>query len=336
MEAYYLRMVDGMKKNSMKRNSMLIIIMFVLACFVLVGCQQNDDAQNNGNADKTPVGIHDEDDSDKKDPDENGDNEQQEPDPDPADKEPSPEPKPEPSPKPGDANYSDYDNKKQSWYVLRRSDHLPTSTGPGMAELVNKYRGFYLGNTSQKVVYLTFDEGYEYGFTPKILDILRDNNVKVAFFITQPYLDKHLPLVQRMLNEGHLVGNHTVSHPSLPEVDDQQVIDEIEVLSKSYRQKTGQDMKYMRPPMGEFSERTLKISSDLGYRNVFWSSAYDDWDVNKQKGADYAYKMVMDNIHPGNVILLHAVSQSNTEALDSIIKDLKAQGYRFGILDEIN
>jgi peptidoglycan-N-acetylmuramic acid deacetylase len=324
-----------MKKNSMKKNSVLIIIMFVLACLVLVGCQQNDDAQDNGNADKTPVGIHDEDDSNKKDPDENGDNQQQEPDPEPADKEPSLEPSPETSPEPGDANYSDYDNKKHSWYVLRRSDHLPTSTGPGMAELVNKYGGFYLGNTSQKVVYLTFDEGYEYGFTPKILDILRDNNVKAAFFITKPYLDKHLPLVQRMINEGHIVGNHTVSHPSLPEVDDQKVIDEIEELSKSYREKTGQDMRYMRPPMGEFSERTLKISSDLGYRDVFWSSAYDDWDVNKQKGADYAYKMVMDNIHPGNVILLHAVSQSNTEALDTIIKDLKAQGYRFGTLNEI-
>ena len=322
-----------MKKNSMKKNSVLIIIMFVLACLVLVGCQQNDDAQDNGNADKTPVGIHDEDDNDKKDPDENGVNEQQEPEPepDPADKESSPEP----SPEPGDANYSDYDNKKHSWYVLRRSDHLATSTGPGMAELVNKYGGFYLGNTSQKVVYLTFDEGYEYGYTPKILDILRDNNVKAAFFITQPYLDKHLPLVQRMINEGHIVGNHTVTHPSLPGVSDQKVIDEIEALSKSYRQKTGQDMRYVRPPMGEFSERTLKISSDLGYRDVFWSSAYDDWDVNKQKGADYAYKMVMDNIHPGNVILLHAVSQSNTEALDSIIKDLKAQGYRFGTLNEI-
>lgn len=205
-----------------------------------------------------------------------------------------------------------------------------------MAELVNKYRGFYLGDTSQRVVYLTIDEGYEYGFTPKILDILRDNNVKAAFFITLPYLNKNWDLVERMVNEGHIVGNHTVSHPSLPEVDDRQVIDEIEELSRVFRDKTGQDMKYLRPPMGEFSERTLKISSDAGYRNVFWSSAYDDWDVNNQKGADYAYKMVMDNIHNGNVILLHAVSQSNTEALDTIIKDLKAQGYRFGTLDEIN
>jgi peptidoglycan-N-acetylmuramic acid deacetylase len=119
-------------------------------------------------------------------------------------------------------------------------------------------------------------------------------------------------------------------------VDNQKVIDEIEGLSKAFREKTGRDMKYLRPPKGEFSERTLKISSDLGYRNVFWSSAYDDWDVNKQKGADYAYKMVMDNTHNGNVILLHAVSQSNTEALDTIIKDLKAKSYRFGTLDEIN
>lgn len=310
-----------------------IVVLFLLGCLFLVGCQLNDDAQDNGKADKTPVDMQDNVDNDIKEPDElYEDGEQQEPEPDPKDKKPSPEP---PS-KPADTNYADYDNKKHSWYVLRRSDHLPVSTGAGMAELVNKYRGFYLGDTSQRVVYLTIDEGYEYGFTPKILDILRDNNVKAAFFITLPYLNKNWDLVERMVNEGHIVGNHTVSHPSLPEVDDRQVIDEIEELSRVFRDKTGQDMKYLRPPMGEFSERTLKISSDLGYRNVFWSSAYDDWDVNNQKGADYAYKMVMDNIHNGNVILLHAVSQSNTEALDTIIKDLKVQGYRFGTLDEIN
>jgi peptidoglycan-N-acetylmuramic acid deacetylase len=314
----------------MKKNRVFIIALFVLACLFLVGCQLNDDVQDNGKADKASVDMQDKD--DKNEPGDNGGNEQQGPEPDPKDKEPSPEP----SPEPGDTNYNDYDNKKYSWYVLRRSDHLPVSTGAGMAELVNKYRGFYLGDTSQRVVYLTFDEGYEYGYTPKILDILRDNNVKAAFFITLPYLNQHLDLVQRMVNEGHIVGNHTVSHPSLPEVDNQKVINEIQELSKAFRENTGQDMRYLRPPKGEFSERTLKISSDLGYRNVFWSSAYDDWDVNKQKGSDYAYKMVMDNIHPGNVILLHAVSQSNTEALDTIIKDLKAQGYRFATLHEIN
>jgi peptidoglycan-N-acetylmuramic acid deacetylase len=202
--------------------------------------------------------------------------------------------------------------------------------------LSTKYRAVFLGDTSRKVVYLTFDEGYEYGFTPKILDILKENNVKAAFFITMPYLNKHLDLVERMVKEGHIVGNHSVSHPSLPELSDEKVINEIEELSVAFKSKTGQNMKCFRPPMGEFSERTLAISNDLGYRNIFWSSAYDDWDVNKQKGADYAYKMTMDNIHNGNVLLLHAVSESNTEALDRIIRDLKSQGYSFGTLDEIN
>ncbi|HHW29733.1 MAG TPA: delta-lactam-biosynthetic de-N-acetylase [Syntrophomonadaceae bacterium] len=317
----------------MKKWWFIFIALVVLAGLFWIGCRLSDDSQQNG-VDKTPVVIDDEknESESENDPAENGGNGQEEPEPDPEDKEPSEDP----SQEPGETDYNKYDNKKYAWYVLRKSDHSTPGTGAGMAELVNKYGGFYLGDTSQKVVYLTFDEGYEYGYTPKILDILRDNNVKAAFFITLPYLNKNPELVERMVNEGHIVGNHTVSHPSLPEVDNQKIIDEIEGLNKAFRERTGLDMRYLRPPKGEFSERTLKISSDLGYRNVFWSSAYDDWDVNKQKGADYAYKMVMDNVHNGNVILLHAVSQSNTEALDRIIKDLKAQGYRFGTLDEIN
>ena len=310
----------------MKKWWFIFIALVVLAGLFWIGCRLSDDSQQNG-VDKTPVVIDDEknESESENDPAENGGNGQEEPEPDPEDKEPSEDP----SQEPGETDYNKYDNKKYAWYVLRKSDHSTPGTGAGMAELVNKYGGFYLGD-------LTFDEGYEYGYTPKILDILRDNNVKAAFFITLPYLNKNPELVERMVNEGHIVGNHTVSHPSLPEVDNQKVIDEIEGLNKAFRERTGLDMRYLRPPKGEFSERTLKISSDLGYRNVFWSSAYDDWDVNKQKGADYAYKMVMDNVHNGNVILLHAVSQSNTEALDRIIKDLKAQGYRFGTLDEIN
>ncbi len=304
----------------------LLICLVLLTCLFVCGCRQNTDQNTdhtkNDIQNKNSVAHNDE--SEK--PDSPG-----------SVVEPTPSPEPsEPGDKvPSDKSYKNYDNTKYSWYIIRRNDHQPPGTGSKLSELSTKYRAVFLGDTSRKVVYLTFDEGYEYGFTPKILDILKENNVKAAFFITMPYINKHLDLVESMFNEGHIIGNHTVSHPSLPELSDEKVINEIEELSVAFKSKTGRDMRYLRPPKGEFSERTLAISNDLGYRNIFWSSAYDDWDVNKQKGADYAYKMTMDNIHNGNVLLLHAVSKSNTEALDRIIKDLKSQGYSFGTLDEI-
>lgn len=227
-------------------------------------------------------------------------------------------------------------NKKYSWSMIRKKNHLPPGFEAKQVELAEKYKAIYLGDTCKKIIYLTFDEGYENGYTPKILDILKKHNVKAAFFITMPYLQKQFDLVDRMVKEGHIVGNHTVNHLSLPGIlDDNKLENEILKLDMMFKEKTGQDMKYLRPPMGEYSERTLKVSRDLGYTNVFWSFAYADWDTNNQKGADFAYKMVMDNVHNGAVMLLHAVSKDNADALDRIITDLKAQGYSFGSLDDI-
>ncbi len=230
-----------------------------------------------------------------------------------------------------DSNY----NRKYSWSFVRKKDHYPPGFERAQAVLADKYDAIYLGDTSKKTIYLTFDEGYENGYTPRILDTLKEKNVKAAFFITMPYLKKEFDLVKRMVDEGHTVGNHTVNHPSMPEVTDNYKLEqEILRLDMMFKEKTGKDMKYLRPPKGEFSERTLKISKDLGYRNVFWSLAYADWDVNNQKGAQYAYSMVTGNIHNGAVLLIHAVSRDNAEALGSIITDLQAQGYTFGTLDE--
>ena len=227
-------------------------------------------------------------------------------------------------------------NLKYSWSIVRKKDHLPPAFEKKEAELANKYKAIYLGDTTKKAIYLTFDEGYENGYTAKILDTLKENNVKAAFFITMPYLKNEYVLVDRMVKEGHTVGNHTVHHPSMPEItDDKKLEDEMLVLDALFKEKTGKQMQYLRPPKGEYSERTLEISKNLGYRNVFWSFAYEDWDVNKQKGSENAYKMVSNNIHNGAVILLHAVSKDNAEALDQIIKDLMVQGYIFQTLDEL-
>jgi len=159
--------------------------------------------------------------------------------------------------------------------------------------------------------------------------------VPAAFFVTGPYLEKEETLIRRMIDEGHIVGNHTVHHPSLPQSEStDKVAEEITALADVFKEKYGGEMKFFRPPRGEYSERTLKISQDLGYTNVFWSFAYKDWDVKNQKGTEYAYEQIKKGVHDGAVLLLHAVSKDNAEVLDQVIKDLKSEGYRFRSLDE--
>lgn len=220
------------------------------------------------------------------------------------------------------------DNTKRGWGVKLNNEHKTPGINSETKKLFEKYGAIYTGNTEDKVIYLTFDEGYENGYTPKILDTLKENEIKSIFFITGSYLKKNPELVKRMLEEGHIVGNHTVKHPSLPMVDNIRLEQELLGLENEFNNMFGTSFKYMRPPMGEFSERTLAAAKQMGYKTVFWSFTYKDYDVNDQKGADYAYKKVMDNIHNGAVLLLHAVSKDNAEALDRIIKDLKEQGYK--------
>lgn len=221
------------------------------------------------------------------------------------------------------------------WGISRKAGNQTPGADPGTPELLARYGGFYIGDTSKKVIYLTFDEGYENGYTPKILDVLRDNNVKAAFFITGPYLKEHQDLVRRMVEEGHTVGNHTIHHPSLPSVGDKQLEEEILGLERAFKEKFGKDMKFLRPPKGEYSERTLAITSKLGYCNLFWSFAYDDWHRDKSRGADYAFNIVDRNLHNGAILLLHAVSKDNADALDRIIKNARAKGYEIGDVNEL-
>ncbi len=225
-------------------------------------------------------------------------------------------------------------NKKIGWGIKRAENHVQPDLGSKNVELLSKYNGIAMGNSNDKYVYLTFDEGYEAGYTSQILDTLKENDIKAAFFITAHYLNSQPELVQRMIEEGHIVGNHTVNHKSMPDLDDDKVKEEIMNLHTAVYEKYNYEMKYIRPPMGEFSERTLELSKNLGYTTTMWSFAYDDWDENKQGREEYAKDKIISNIHNGAVILLHANSKDNCNILDYCIKQIKEMGYEFKSLDE--
>lgn len=225
-------------------------------------------------------------------------------------------------------------NQKIGWGIKREPDHKQPDLGSKNKELINKYEGIAMGNSEKNYVYLTFDEGYEAGYTPKLLEVLKQNEVKATFFITAHFLNTQPDLVKQMIDEGHIVGNHTVNHKSMPEISNEQIQKEVMDLHTAIYQKFGYEMKYIRPPKGEFSERTLAYTNTLGYKTVMWSLAYDDWDENKQNREEYGKQKVIDNVHPGAVILLHGNSKDNSNILDSCIKEIKQMGYEFKSLDE--
>lgn len=178
-------------------------------------------------------------------------------------------------------------------------------------------------------IYLTFDEGYENGYTAGILDTLKEKNVQAVFFVTQPYVESEPELVQRMIDEGHIVGNHSVTHPSFPEISFEECQQEIIGLHNYMKENFGYEMSLFRFPMGEFSEADLKVVQDLGYRSVFWSFAYRDWLVDDQPDPQEAITTIESKCHPGAIYLLHAVSQTNAQILGQVIDDLRRQGYTF-------
>lgn len=225
-------------------------------------------------------------------------------------------------------------NKKIGWGIKRNDNHEQPDLGGANKKLIDENEDIAIGNKESKCAYLTFDEGYEAGYTPQILDTLKANDVKAAFFITGHYLNTQPELVKRMIDEGHIVGNHTVNHPSMPDLDNDKLKEEITKLHTAVFEKFGYEMKYLRPPKGEFSQRTLHLTKSLGYTTVMWSFAYDDWDESKQGRETYAKEKVLSNLHNGAVILLHSNSKDNCNILDEIIKEIKKQGYEFKTLDE--
>ena len=225
-------------------------------------------------------------------------------------------------------------NKKIGWGIRRAENNEQPDLGANNLALINANEDIAMGNNEDKYVYLTFDNGYEAGYTSKILDVLKQNDVKAAFFITGHYLNTQEEIVKRMIDEGHIVGNHTVNHYSMPDLDNNKLKEEITKLHTAVYEKFGYEMKYLRPPKGEFSQRTLNVTKSLGYTTVMWSFAYDDWDEKKQGRETYAKEKILSNLHNGAVILLHANSKDNCNILDEIIKEIKSKGYEFKTLDE--
>lgn len=187
----------------------------------------------------------------------------------------------------------------------------------------------YDNKTKEKVLYLTFDCGWENGYTNKILDVLKNEKVPAAFFCTLAQIKSQPELTARMIKEGHIVGNHSTTHPNFSKISRQKMADEIAECENYLREKFGYCSKLFRFPEGAYSECALDLVGSLNYKSVFWSVAYSDWDVNNQKGKDYAFKTVTERLHPGAIILLHSVSADNAAAMEDIIKWAKSQGYKF-------
>ncbi len=203
-------------------------------------------------------------------------------------------------------------------------------------DVIEDTNTYYVGDTNEKDIYLTFDTGYELGYTSDILDTLKDNDVNATFFVTGDFVNRNSSLVRRMAEEGHNVGNHTMTHPDITVLSESELKSEIISLENKYKDITGMDMSpYFRPPRGMLSTTSLKRVNDLGYINVFWSLAFVDWQIDRQQGYEYSYNNIMNKIHPGAIILLHTVSCDNKDALGLVIKDLRAQGYRFKNLNDL-
>lgn len=193
----------------------------------------------------------------------------------------------------------------------------------------------YDAKSGKKVLYLTFDCGYENGYTAKILDTLKEKNVKAAFFCTLHDIKETTDLIARMINEGHVVGNHSATHPSFPSISRTEMAKEIAECENFLRKNFGYAPTFFRFPKGEYSENALDLVESMGYTSVFWSLSYADWDTNSQKGGDYAFEKVTSRLHPGAIILLHAVSADNAEAMGRIIDYAREQGYEFSTLDKL-
>ena len=223
-----------------------------------------------------------------------------------------------------------------SWGLSFRQEGMPPIGNAGVDQL-RQYDAAYIGDTGEKVLYLTFDAGYENGCTAKILDILKEQEVQAAFFLVGNYIEKNADLVRRMVQEGHTVGNHTMHHYDMSRLSDKAAFQkELTDLEDLYRDTVGSEMpKFYRPPQGLYSEENLAMAKELGYKTVFWSLAYVDWNNDSQPSREQALSKLLPRTHNGAVILLHSTSRTNAQILGELIEHWKAEGYRFASVEEL-
>ena len=223
-----------------------------------------------------------------------------------------------------------------AWGLSFRQEGMPPVAPVNQATL-EKMGGVYLGDTKEKTIYLTFDAGYENGCTARILDVLQKHNAPAAFFLVGNYLEKNGDLVRRMVEEGHIVGNHTMHHKDMSKLNDPEVFGkELRDLEDLFREVTGKELpRYYRPPQGVYSEENLKMAQEMGYKTVFWSLAYADWDNEKQPTREQAFSKLLPRIHNGAVVLLHSTSQTNAEIFDELLTKWEEMGYCFGSLTDL-
>lgn len=221
------------------------------------------------------------------------------------------------------------------WGYKKNNEHKLPDIGK-YSDILKEYGAYYADLSEGKDIYLTFDNGYEQGYTSGVLDVLKEENVPATFFVTGHYVESEPELLKRMVDEGHIIGNHSYHHPDFTILSKDSIQKELETLEQAVAELTDQkEIKYLRPPRGIFNQQTLRWSNELGYIHIFWSLAFNDWNIDHQKGWQYAYDQIMEQIHPGAIILLHTVSSDNAEALAHVIKDLKKQGYHFKSLDDL-
>ncbi|WP_432352818.1 polysaccharide deacetylase family protein [Sporosarcina sp. A2] len=222
------------------------------------------------------------------------------------------------------------------WGFKKSMNGEPPNAGSALESMLEEYGAIYKGKPDDKIVYLTFDNGYENGETESILNTLQKEETPATFFLTGHYLKSAAPLVKRMVKDGHGIGNHSYGHPNMSKLSPEKMKEEWTKFDTLLEETT--DIKrtvYARPPEGIFNEELLAVGNSLGYRHIFWSVAFIDWYADKPKGRDFAYNELMNQLHPGAVILMHTVSSDNSQALPDFIRDAKKQGYTFGSLDDL-
>ena len=223
-----------------------------------------------------------------------------------------------------------------NWGLSFQTEGQPP-VGNATSEELAKYNAWYVGDTSKKTVYLTFDAGYENGYTAEILDVLKKCEVSAAFFLVGTYIEENQDLVKRMAEEGHIVANHTMHHPDMSEIADATAFEkELADVEELYKSITGKDMmKLYRPPQGKFSTANLEMAKKLGYKTIFWSLAYVDWYENQQPTREEALAKLIPRMHNGAIILLHSTSKTNAQVLEELITKWKEEGYQFASLEKL-